>query len=81
MSDVLASDRGTTIIGMFDINTGEYVAYRRLDRMVESAERIVWAPPNIRRPLDIGASSIKDPGPRATYEQFCGAGTFSALTD
>ena len=43
MNDVLAFDWGTSIVGVLDIRSGDYVAYRGRDRMIEGATRIVSA--------------------------------------
>ncbi len=41
MSDVLAFDWGTTIVGVLDVNVDMYSAYRTREERIEGAKRIV----------------------------------------
>jgi hypothetical protein len=41
MTDVLAFDWGTTIVGVLDVNAGSYRAYRTREERIEGAKRVV----------------------------------------
>ena len=43
MNEVLAFDWGIDIVGVLDVRTGVYTAYRGKDQMVEGGKRVVFA--------------------------------------